>query len=125
MKKLILLLPLLINTIIIKAQFGPQQIISTNADYAKSVFAADIDNDGDMDILSASQNDDKVAWYENLGGGNFGIQQVISTSSDGTRLVYVADLDGDGDGDIITGSYFDNKFCWHENLGGGLLAPNK
>ena len=27
----------------------------------------DIDNDGDMDIVSASEQDDKIAWYENNG----------------------------------------------------------
>ena len=30
-----------------------------------SVYAADMDNDGDMDVLSAAAVDDKVAWYEN------------------------------------------------------------
>ena len=29
---------------------------------------ADIDNDGDMDIVSASQGDDTIAWYENNAG---------------------------------------------------------
>jgi len=29
---------------------------------ARSVYAADIDGDGDMDVLSASGNDDKIAW---------------------------------------------------------------
>ena len=43
-------------------------IITTSADYAHSVFAIDMDGDGDVDVLSASFNDDKVAWYEsNLG----------------------------------------------------------
>ena len=35
------------------------------------MFAADVDGDGDMDVLSASYNDDKIAWYENDGSQNF------------------------------------------------------
>ena len=37
-----------------KATFGSQQIVSTSADGARSVFAADLDGDGDMDLASAS-----------------------------------------------------------------------
>jgi hypothetical protein len=48
--------------------FGSQQVISTAADSAQSVFAADVDGDGDVDVLSASVNDDEIAWYENRGG---------------------------------------------------------
>ena len=48
-----------------KGQFGPQQAISTAADRAKCVYAADLDADGDLDVLSASSEDDKIAWYEN------------------------------------------------------------
>ena len=40
-------------------------VISSSADAAISVYAVDIDNDGDMDVLSASYADDKIAWYEN------------------------------------------------------------
>ena len=42
--------------------FGAEQIISTNADEANSVYAADVDGDGDLDVLSASSIDDKIAW---------------------------------------------------------------
>ena len=37
---------------------------------ARSVFAADVDGDGDMDVLSASVRTtvNKIAWYENLDG---------------------------------------------------------
>ena len=46
--------------------FGTQQVISANANGAYSVYATDIDGDGGADVLSASQADDKIAWYENL-----------------------------------------------------------
>ena len=39
--------------------------ITTSADGARSVFAIDVDGDGDIDVISASYNDDKIAWYEN------------------------------------------------------------
>jgi hypothetical protein len=85
--------------------FGPQQLISTSADGAYSVFVADMDGDGDQDVLSASYNDDKVAWYENKDGlGSYGPQQVISNIADGARSVYAADLDNDGDMDVISAS---------------------
>merc|ERR1711991_92575 len=41
-----------------------KHVVTTTADYAMSVYAADVDGDGDMDILSASINDKTIAWYE-------------------------------------------------------------
>ena len=35
-------------------------VISTSADGLRSVYATDLDDDGDMDILSASANLDKI-----------------------------------------------------------------
>jgi hypothetical protein len=58
--------------------FGPQQIISTNANGASSVYAIDLDGDGDNDILSASYLDDKITWYINNGNGSFSSEQIIS-----------------------------------------------
>ncbi len=43
-----------------------ERVISTTADGAVSVFATDMDGDGDTDVLSASFNDDKIAWYDNM-----------------------------------------------------------
>ena len=48
-----------------------EYVISNSADYAYSVHAADVDGDGDMDVLSASKNDNKIAWYENDGSESF------------------------------------------------------
>jgi hypothetical protein len=102
-----------------EGSFGPQQIISTAADYAYSVFAADVDGDGDVDVLSASKYDDKIAWYENLdGAGSFGGQQVITTAAASARAVLARDLDADGDLDVLSASPDDDKVAWYENLDG-------
>ncbi len=99
--------------------FGFQQVITTNANAANLVFAADLDNDGDQDVLSTSRLDDKVAWYQNLdSNGNFGTQQIISVNADGANTVVACDLDGDNDLDVLTSSGFDNKIAWYENTDG-------
>ena len=47
-----------------RGTFSDQQIITTQANGARSVDAADLDGDGDLDVLSASSRDGKVAWHE-------------------------------------------------------------
>ncbi len=102
-----------------KGTFGDQHIISTSTDEALCVYAADLDNDGDNDVLSASLSDDKIAWYENSDGkGTFGDQQIITTSANGACCVYAADLDNDGDLDILSASIYDDKIAWYENTDG-------
>lgn len=99
--------------------FGPRQLISNLADGATSVFAGDLDGDGDVDVLSASELDDEIAWYENLdGAGSFGAQQVISLLADGAASVFAADVDGDGDLDVLSASVHDGKVAWYPNLDG-------
>ena len=98
--------------------FGAEQIISTAVDWVQSVYATDLDGDGDLDVLSASYNDDKIAWYPNSGAGTFGSQQVISSNANGAYSVYAADLDRDGDLDVLSASFFDHNIAWYKNTDG-------
>ena len=107
--------------------FGSPQVITTGADGASTVRAADIDGDGDMDVLSASFNDNKVAWYENTDGkGGFGTQRVISTTAAGASSMEAFDVDGDGDLDVVSSSRLDDKIAWYENTDGlGSFSPER
>jgi predicted flap endonuclease-1-like 5' DNA nuclease/alpha-tubulin suppressor-like RCC1 family protein len=92
--------------------------IDTNADYARSVFVADMDDDGDLDIVSASYLDNTIAWYENDGAANPSwTKNVVATSAWGAMQVHVADMDDDGDLDIVSASYNDDTIAWYENDG--------
>ena len=106
-------------------RFSGQNVIMIDANGAHSVHASDLDGDGDADVLSASSGDDKIAWYENLGGGSFSEQRVISTAADGACSVHASDLDGDGDADVLSASNGDDKIAWYENLGGGTFSEQR
>ncbi|MEM7086414.1 MAG: T9SS type A sorting domain-containing protein [Bacteroidota bacterium] len=107
--------------------FGPQQIITTNASFPNAIYVADVDADNDMDVISASSGDDKIAWYENIDGlGNFGPQQIISIEADLASSVYASDMDSDGDIDVLSGSDGDQKIAWYENIDGlGNFGPQQ
>ena len=92
--------------------------IATTAQDARDVFAIDLDNDGDLDVLSASFDDDTIAWYENDGGVNPSwTANDIYTNADGAIAVFAIDLDGDGDVDIVSASAGDDTITWYENDG--------
>ena len=95
-------------------------------DSVRSVRAADLDGDGDHDVLSTTSWGNKLAWYENVDGrGTFSEEVIISNSAVGVHSVDASDLDGDGDLDVLTASVDfpesgnDNRIAWYENTGGG------
>ncbi|MEJ2052269.1 MAG: FG-GAP-like repeat-containing protein, partial [Calditrichota bacterium] len=94
--------------------------INNNVDYAQSVYAADVDGDGEMDVLSASSGQypysSEIAWYKNDGNENFTHYNITNSAKD-AMSVYAIDRDGDGDMDVLSASYSDNKIAWYENLG--------
>jgi hypothetical protein len=94
-----------------------KRVITNTADGATWVHAADIDGDGDIDVLSSQAEDDIVAWYENGGQSSNPTftKRVITTTADNVRSVYAADIDGDGDIDVLSASINDNSIAWYRN----------
>lgn len=109
-KRALLIVLFLYTHTIVNAQFGEQIIISENVLGASNVCVGDIDGDGDIDVISASRNGDKVVWHENTNGlGNFDIEHIVSDNLNEPNSLFVVDIDGDGDLDIVTASAVDNK----------------
>ncbi len=81
-----------------------------------SLAAADLDGDGDSDVLASSATSD-IAWYENTDAqGAFAAAQSLAVSG---GWLESADVDGDGDLDVLSGGP-----TWHENTDGlGSFGP--
>lgn len=124
MLRIAIYLPILFLPVLIYSQpFSAEHIINTRHSAMSSICSADIDNDGDLDIVASSQNDDKVAWYENLGNGTIDTaQHIISTVANGVHWIYAFDVDNDFDVDILTAGWVSNKICWYENLGNNTFS---
>ena len=86
---------------------------------AVSVQAADIDRDGDLDVVAAGYDGDgRIAWFENTAGdGSTWTERVIDSTYGGARDVYAADVDGDGHLDVLGAAEIDDDITWWENDG--------
>lgn len=102
--------------------FGNQRVISTSANYAYSVYAADFDGDGRKDVLSASGGS-YTSWYKNTGDGFFLSPQKISNTAFATLFAHANDLDGDGDQDVLTAEGY--NISWYSNKGNGTFEPEQ
>jgi len=98
-----------------------ENLITETTEFIRSLISFDIDNDGDLDIVAASQlGTDRIISFENLDGlGNFGSEQIVTTNISGTSNIGFADIDNDGLNDLLSASITDGKFAWYKNLGSG------
>lgn len=96
-----------------------------------NVIPFDIDNDGDLDMISSSDTN-YIVWQENLDGqGNYGNIHIISDQLNGITSISLADIDNDSDMDIVSssrnvvsGSGTYGAIAWHENLGQGNFTSH-
>ncbi|WP_303316428.1 T9SS type A sorting domain-containing protein [Flavivirga abyssicola] len=107
-----------------KGTFSYQRTIDASIENVRTVVTADIDNDGDEDVISGTSNNGlvspggKVFWYENLDGdGNFLRHRVMTTAEKLLSHLQIGDMNGDGFVDIII-SKRSGGTIWFENLGG-------
>ena len=89
-----------------------------------TIDVADMDNDGDKDIVSmTSGSGTKVVWLENNGSESFTRHQLNNPTSENLRGVNLEDLNGDGLLDILVIGVAKVLF-WYENEGAGSFTSD-
>ena len=105
---------------------GPwtEHVVDRTVSYMHTFKAADMDNDGDLDLVTAemhqSSDPDQVSVYANNGGGRSWTQQVVATT--GSHNLRIGDIDRDGDIDIMGANWNDSASdsavvrIWRNNI---------
>jgi hypothetical protein len=103
-----------------------EQTIGANFDGAKSVRVADLDKDGDNDVIGACLYGDDITWWRNDGGDPIQWTEFnIDSMFDGAHRVQAVDIDEDQDQDILAVGYLANEIAWYRNDGGDPLTWTK
>lgn len=91
---------------------------------------ADIDGDGDIDVVVLQTSDDTLSWYENDGNGNIGTEGHAVAVAGLALKVTAADIDGDGIIDLVvtqngresSDGADAGKVVWYRGVGDGTFA---
>lgn len=105
--------------------FGAAQTIIGDNSGIRQVLVADLDGDGDMDIVSGSDYYQEILLFRNTGGGVFGPPEVLVNSGPYLEMsMDVGDFDSDGDEDLIFAFYNPGVLVgWYENIGASGPVP--
>ena len=91
-----------------RGSFTQNTILDSNdAKYIEGVTVADLDRDGDLDIIVLQRN--RVVWFPNNGNRSYGNPKVIRQQNGlYPEGVDTGDVDGDGDIDVIVSTFPDS-----------------
>jgi hypothetical protein len=106
--------------------YWEKHVIDDAFDYAFGVHAADVDLDGDCDILGAAQEGDFIAWWRNDGENPLSwTKLIIDDNFDGATSVFAVDIDGDADIDVIGSAWQANEIALWINNGENPIGWSK
>ena len=100
-----------------------RRIFGPTADRTYTAALADLDGDGDLDVLTSNDTPDRKLVYLNNGKGQFSVAGTWGVAKWSTRNAAVADLNGDSKLDVIAANRPGPSFaCLNE--GGGRFASD-
>ena len=95
----------------------------TTGSYPYTVISADLDGDGNADLIVANSGSDSVSVLQNNGDGTFAAK-IDYFVGPGPYSVTSADVDGDGKADLLVANYYSNSVSVLKNNGDGTFAAN-
>ncbi|MFM9985700.1 MAG: FG-GAP-like repeat-containing protein [Flavobacteriales bacterium] len=98
------------------------QIVTPHLDCLQNANVGDLDGDGDIEIVGASQCNDRIVFYEDPWAGEHSNLHIVSDSILSPHDVFVADMDGDLDLDIGYLSHYNYSMGWLENNGSAAFS---
>jgi len=102
--------------------FGPYSIYLVG-DTPWSLFAADLDGNGDLDLVTADTRSDSTSVLLNNGDGTFAPRSVYPVGDEPVSI-FAADLDGDGDLDLATANTASDSVSILLNDKDGTFVPD-
>jgi hypothetical protein len=93
------------------------------ADRTYTAALADLDRDGDLDVLTSNDSPDKKLVYLNNGKGQFSVAGTWGAPEWSTRNASVADLNGDGNVDVVAANRPGPSFVCLNQGGGRFTSP--
>jgi hypothetical protein len=95
-----------------------RHLIKSGAPGARPVVAADLDHDGDLDVVSSPFGGIDLEWYKNINGDGLTWTTHTLDIDFGAYSLHVTDLDRDGDNDILGAGRNEDTVAWWENTNG-------
>jgi hypothetical protein len=97
----------------------PPRVVGRNLAEVAALCVSDVDNDGDLDLVSVAARDGLLSWHENVDpDGESWVWHVVASGLFEPRSLAVADLDDDGDVDLVVGGAAPDTLLLFENTSG-------
>lgn len=110
------------NTLISGVRVMLPHDVADGLDGVRGIDLADLDGDGDIDVVGAVGTLDLIIWWENTGGQPiYWVTHFVGSGFEGAIDVLAHDIDGDLDLDVIGAAETAGAITWWENTQGDAI----